>query len=312
MPLHPQAAAHIERVLAGKPKSLSEMSLEQIRQAYRDMGHLAGEPEPVARVEDFKIPGQVINIPLRIYFPQTDRPVPVVLYIHGGGFVKGDLDTHDSICRALANRSESMVVAVDYRLAPEHPHPAALDDCFATQLWLTENAKELGGDGSRFAVAGDSVGGWLAAQVAILARENKNMRLKAQVLVYPNLDLSMSQDSYKRCGSGYLMTSEALVWYISQYLPSEIDPKDSGVSPLFLKDLNDLPPTVIVGAEYDPLVDEGHLYAERLRDADVPVTYHHFSGAIHAFFQFGGIMEQGRKAIDLVGLELKKAFAISV
>jgi acetyl esterase len=310
MPLNPQAAAYLNIGATSKPKPLFEMSLEQVRQAYLDMRHLAGEPELVAEIKNLVVPGPVTEIPLRVYYPQTDKPMPVLLYLHGGGFVKGDLDTHDSVCRALANRSECLVVAVHYRLGPESPYPAALDDCFSALQWLTKNGEELLGDGERFAVAGDSAGGWLATQVAIRAREHKNICLATQVLMYPNLDLSMKQSSYERYGTGYLMTTEALRWHIAQYLPPEVDPRNPKVSPLFLKNLNNLPPTVIIGAEYDPLVDEGKLYAERLKDSGVRVTYHFFPGSIHAFFQFGGIMAQGREAIDLVGMELRDAFGI--
>lgn len=310
MSLHIQTSAYIEKVLANGQTPLTELSLEQIRQAYRGMRHLAGEPEGVARVKDLVIPGPGGNIPLRIYAGRTEDPLAVLMYFHGGGFVKGDLDTHDAVCRALANRAGCLVAAVDYRLSPEHPHPAALEDCYAATLWISENARELGGDGQRLAVAGDSAGGYLAAQVAIRAKNVKGLGLMFQALVYPNLDLSMSQPSYDRFGIGYLMTTEALKWYIERYLPAGTDPRDPIVSPLFLEDLTGLPPALIVGAEYDPLVDEGRSYAERLKESGVLVKYRCYPGAIHAFFQFGGIMDQGREAIELVGAELKTAFGI--
>jgi acetyl esterase len=308
MTLHPQAFAHIEKVLASGQIPLTELSLEQIRQAYLDMRQLAGEPEEVARVEDLAIPGPGGNIPLRIFAGHTGDALAVLMYFHGGGFVKGDLDTHDAVCRALANRAGCLVVAVDYRLGPEHPHPAALEDCYAAASWVSANAREIGGDGHRLAVAGDSAGGYLAAQVAIRAKDAKGPGLMFQVLVYPNLDLSLSQSSYDRFGAGYLMTTEALKWYVERYLPAGTDSKNPTVSPLFLEDLAGLPPALIVGAEYDPLVDEGRTYAERLKKSGVPVKYRCYPGAIHAFFQFGGIMDQGREAIDLVGAELKTAF----
>jgi acetyl esterase len=308
MALHHQASSYIEKVSAIGQTPLAELSLEQIRQAYRDVRHLAGEPEGVARVKDLVIPGPGGNIPLRIYKGGKEDSLGVLMYFHGGGFIKGDLDTHDAVCRALANRAECLVAAVDYRLCPEHPHPAALEDCYAATLWMSENAQAVGGDGQRLAVAGDSAGGYMAAQVAIRAKEAKDLGLMFQVLVYPNLDLSMSQSSYDRFGAGFLMTAESLKWYIERYLPAGTDPKDPTVSPLFQENLAGLPSALIVGAEYDPLVDEGRSFAEHLKKSGVPVKYQCYPGAIHAFFQFGGIMDQGREAIDLVGAELKLAF----
>ncbi|MDQ1375382.1 MAG: acetyl esterase, partial [Actinomycetota bacterium] len=238
--------------------------------------------------------------------PSDRRPLPVLVFFHGGGFVIGDLDTHDQVCRQLANGSHAIVVAVDYRLAPEHPYPAAPDDCFAATTWIHEHATELGGDPTRMAVAGDSAGGNLAAVVAQEARDKGGPPLKAQILIYPATDLSMQHPSITENGEGYLLTKEGMDWFMGHYAP---DVDDVRCSPLAAVDLSGLPPALVITAEFDPLRDEGEAYAAHLREAGVPVVLSRYDGMIHGFFQLGVLLDAGTKAVDEAARALAAALA---
>jgi acetyl esterase len=302
MPLDPQAQTLLDQLAAAGGKGLHGSSPEEARQMFALLGQLHGEVEEVGAVADRTVPGPAGEIPVRVYTPKEgDPPYPVVVFFHGGGFVIGDLDTHDQVCRQLANGSRAMVIAVDYRLAPEHPWPAAPDDCLAATDWVLEHAAELGGDPSRVAVAGDSAGGNLAAVVAQARRE----RLQAQVLIYPATDLSMSHPSIIENGDGYLLTKEGMDWFMGHYAP---DVEDITCSPLANHELAGLPPTLIITAEYDPLRDEGEAYAEHLREAGVPVSLTRYDGMIHGFFQLGVVMDAGTKAVD----EAARALAVAL
>jgi acetyl esterase len=307
MPLDPQAKVLLDQLAAAGGKGLHGSSPEEARQMFALLGSLGGTPEEVGAVSDRTVPGPAGEIPVRVYTPREGTaPHPIVMFFHGGGFVIGDLDTHDQVCRSLANGSRAMVVAVDYRLAPEHPYPAAPDDCWAATTWVAEHGAELGGDPTRMAVAGDSAGGNLAAVVAQQARDSGGPPLKSQVLIYPATDLSMLHPSITENGEGYLLTKEGMEWFMGHYAP---DVDHVRCSPLAAIDLSGLPPALVITAEFDPLRDEGEAYAEHLREAGVPVVLTRYDGMIHGFFQLGFLMDAGTKAVDEAARALGAALA---
>ncbi|MFB9923082.1 alpha/beta hydrolase fold domain-containing protein [Amycolatopsis halotolerans] len=238
--------------------------------------------QPAMRIaEDRVIPGPGGDLRLRIYAPHHEGPLPVVVFAHGGGFVFCDLDSHDEFCRSLADAVEAVVIAVDYRLAPEHPGPAAMEDVYAAVVWAAEHAAEYGGDPARIGVVGDSAGGNLAATVCLAARDRGGPRIAAQVLLYPVIDDDFSTESYQRYGEGYYNTETAMRWYWAQYAPNGTD--SPYLVPTRAESLVDLPPAVVATAELDPLCTAGDDYAERLREAGVSVTAHRFEGLFHGF-----------------------------
>lgn len=308
MPLHPQAEAFLNQVAALGTPPLWTLAPEQARTAFIAFRSLAGPPEPVDRVEDRLIPGSQTEIPVRLYVPAGDRPLPVTLYFHGGGFVIGNLDSHDNVCRILANRTPTLVVSVDYRLAPEHPFPAAPIDAYDALQWVAAHAAELGGDPARIAVAGDSAGGNLATVAALMARNRKGHRPVFQLLVYPVTDATHSQPSYEAYGEGYFLTKEGMQWFLRHYVPAGQDKRHPYLSPLFEKDLSGLPPAHILLAEYDPLRDEGTAYAQRLEAAGVPATVSCYAGMLHGFFSLVGLFDDAGRALDEAATVLRQAF----
>src|SRR5262249_5257951 len=216
--------------------------------------------------------------------PAGDGPLPLLMYFHGGGWVIGDLDTCEGICRSLANGAGCIVVAVDYRLAPEHRYPAAAEDCYAATAWAAEHARELGGDSRRIAVGGDSAGGTLTTVVALMARDRGGPPLGHQLMVYPVTEHSYETASYRDFADGYLLNLELMTYFWNQYLGGASDGLDRYASPLRAPDLRGLPPALVITAEFDPLRDEGEAYAARLREAGVPVTLSRYDGVFHAFF----------------------------
>ncbi len=266
---------------------LSALSVGGARRLLDDL--FTFDPEqlpPVGRVRDLSIPGGDVGteLPVRVYEPDADGPAPVVVYFHGGGWVVGNLDTHDATCRTLAAESGSVVVSVDYRLAPEHPFPAPVEDCYAALEWVAENAAVVGGDPGRLAVAGDSAGGNLAAAVALLARDRDGPSLAHQVLVYPVTDFDLTTDSYEENAEGYFLTREDMAWFWDHYLERPVDRSNPYAAPLQARDLSNLPPATVVTAGFDPLRDEGVAYADRLDEAGTSVSHHHYEGVIHGFF----------------------------
>jgi len=264
-------------------------------------------PESVNKVEQRQIPGTAGKIPVRIYTPQGSGNLPVLVYFHGGGFISGNLDTCDVPLRALTNRAGSIIVSVDYRLAPKHPFPAALDDAYAVTRWVADHAKEIGGDATRIAVGGDSAGGNLAAVVALIAHDRRAPVLVYQVLLYPNTDATMSSASWKELDGPVLTRQQATSSY-AQYLPFGTDLKNPYVSPLWAKDLNNLPPALVITAGLDPLRDEGEAYATRLWKAGVPIEATRYNSMSHGFFQMVGVLEQ-KKLIEQIAAALRTAYA---
>ena len=279
MPLDPDVAAYLDSRRGQPPRSA--LSVEQTRAALRD---LTGPPAAVAHVEDVSVGHLVV----RQYWPARDPSLPLLVYFHGGRFFSGGLDTHDSLCRAIAVESGWRVAAVDYRLAPEHLFPAAVEDAFAAVEWAGRQSALVG-------VAGDSAGANLAAVAARFSH------VHAQVLVYPMIDATCalpSHDEFTHEGFGPGSEDMRRGWDL--YLPDGIDRCDDRVSPLHASELTDFPPALVITAGYDPLRDEGELYAARLRDADVHVVSRRFDGAIHGFFHMSGVLGCGREALRLV------------
>lgn len=275
------------------------------RDFYRAMAVLAGEPEPVHRVEDRTIDGPGGPLPIRLYRP-APGVLPAALFIHGGWFFMGDLDTHDTPLRALANAAGCVVVAVDYRLAPEYPCPAAPDDCTAVADWLTAHAGELGIDPGALAVCGDSAGGALAAVLARRARDTGGPRFRRQVLLYPVIDPGLDTASWQELTDAPIVSRDRAELAWSFYTPDGAAGADA--APSAATDLTGLPPALVITAEFDPLRDEGEAYGEALRQAGVPVTVRRYPGMIHGFFQMAGKIADGATAIREVADVLRESF----
>jgi len=244
------------------------------------------------------------TVPARLYRP-ADGVLPVFIFFHGGGWVVGDLDTHDVVCRQIAREANVCVIAVDYRLAPEHRFPAAADDAWTATTWVAAHAAELGIDPARIAVGGDSAGGGLAAVVALQARDSRTLRLALQVLIYPVMDLRAASDSYSRFAEGYFLTRAGMKWYIAQYAPTPDAMTDWHASPLLAPWVHGVAPALIITSELDPLVDEGAAYARRLEGARVPVGYHVIPGMIHGFLTMGGKIDAANRVVSMIADTLR-------
>lgn len=309
MPLDPQVDALLGQLAEQGMPAPESMTVRQNRELIEQLGELAGPPEEVARVLDTVAPGPDGDIPLRVYVPACDGPHPVLVYYHGGGWVIGDIDTHDVPCRALANRSGAVVVSVGYRLAPEHRFPAAVDDSYAAVVWAAEKAAEFGGDGSRLAVGGDSAGGNLAAVVSQLAKARGGPPIAFQLLVYPATDRHDDSPSMHENALGPLLSRAWMEWFFGHYLTGPDDGLDPRVSPARAEDLSGLPPALVITAGYDPLRDQGADYSRRLRAAGVEAEHVLFEGMMHGFFQMGGVLDVARVAMDRAAAAVRAALA---
>jgi acetyl esterase len=269
--------------------------LPELRQQLRVMVSLMDEPAPsLPRIEDIRIPGPAGEIPARLYSSTVEkRPQPTVAYFHGGGWVQGDLETHHGLCARLARHAGALVVAVDYRLAPEHKFPAAVDDCLAAYRWLRTKGRDLGADTTKVAVAGDSAGGNLSAVVSQLAASSGVPVPTCQVLIYPAVDFSLDTESHRELADGHVIPRDRILWYMEQYLKGEADKADLRASPLRAPSLKGQPPAMIVTAGFDPLRDEGRAYGDRLREAGVDVVHREYTGQIHAFVSLTKAIPQG-------------------
>jgi acetyl esterase len=297
--LHPEARSLLEMMDAqGAPPLDTQDPVEARNARVEPMKLLGGQPDELGRVENLFAPGPAGDIPLRLYANQHGGLRPALVYFHGGGFVFGNLDTHDAVCRALAKESGAVVVAVDYRLAPEHKFPAAVDDSYAATVWIAANAEGLGIDAQRIAVGGDSAGGNLAIVVAMRCRDAGGPTLAAQVLIYPVTDVStFDTESHRELGEGYFLTRAAMEWFTGHYLASADQKRQPEASPLLAPNLSGLPPALVITAEFDPLRDEGEAFAKRLQQAGVPVTVTRYPGMIHGFVSMRGVLSGGRQAI---------------
>jgi acetyl esterase len=308
--LDPDAAAVFRAFQeAGRPP-YETVSPAEARELYLK-GRFVSNPEPpeLASVEPLTIPSPAGSIPARVYTPTRLRKVnglaPGLVFFHGGGWVIGDLDSHDVVCRKLADEGELMVVSVDYRLAPEHKFPAAVDDAIASTKWIAENARQLGIDASRLMVGGDSAGGNLAAVVAIAARDGNGPDIAGQLLIYPAIDFALTHPSHREPETSILLTHSVIRWFRDHYLSGAADVHDWRASPARAKTLIGLPPAYVLTAGADPLRDEGDEYARRLKKAGVAVTHRTFPGQFHGFFTMGKLLQQANVAAGEIGVWLK-------
>jgi len=287
------------RLAAALAPQPAKSSVEDVRRrSRRSAAVLGGPPIPMRKVESVVVSGPGGVLGARLYTPPSGRaPLPLLVYFHGGGWVTGDLDTHDGPCRFLAAHAGALVLSVDYRRAPEHPFPAAVDDALAAMSWAAEHAAELGADRARIGVGGDSAGGNLAAVASRLAGESGAPPPVLQLLLYPVTDVSQKHPSYRLFGEGFLLNEADMDWYRDQYLPDPADVGDPRASPLIAEDLAGLPPTYVATAGFDPLRDEGEAYAEALRAAGVPVALRRHAGLIHGFAVYTRLVPEARGAM---------------
>jgi acetyl esterase len=291
----------------GPPAHL--VPVDQARAAHdRDTEVMSGPGEEVAEVRDIVVPGPGGSIPVRVFRPAGEGPLPLVAYVHGGGWVIGSIDGFDPLCRALANASGALIASIGYRLAPEHPFPAGLDDVRAAVRWLAENARELGGDPERLAIAGDSAGGNLATVTARRLRDEGVPALRFQALVYPVCDSALNTPSYRESSDGFGLSALDMKRYWELYLDGA-DGRRPDASPLQAEDLSGLPPAFVLTVRDDVLRDEGEAYARALEAAGVPVTLRRYDGAIHGFFRWMAKSRLSRQAVAEVGGALRTGLA---
>jgi acetyl esterase len=284
--------------------------LSESRRKRNASGFLGGRGARMEEARDFSIPGPAGAIPARLYLPSRGGHLPIVVYFHGGGWFLGNLDTHDHICRNIAMASGAAVISPDFRLAPEHPFPAAVEDAYAALAWIHEHAVSLGLDESRMAVAGDSSGGNIAAAVTLMTRDAGGPPIACQALLYPVTDVSrMDTASYRNFARGYYLTKRYMEIFRSMYLPDRRIWGDPRVSPLLARSLRRLPPAVMVTAQLDVLRDEGEAYAARLAAAGVPVVHRRFDGTIHGFVGMDRVFPQSKVAIAMIAGELRRVFS---
>lgn len=307
---HPEVQALLEQIEQLPVPPTYGLSVESSR---KRLEALAEEQpvEDVAGREEYSIPGPTESIPIRAYVPPSEGPHPVLLYFHGGGWVQGGLDTHDNVCAALTNRAECLTLSVGYRLAPEHPFPAGLEDAFAAAQWAAEHATRLDADPDRIAVGGDSAGGNLAAATTLLARDHGGPEFVHQLLIYPAVASPAVHvfDSYRDYATGYLLETETMDWFYDRYFDSSVHVRNEYAAPLLVDDLSGLPPATVVTAGFDPLRDEGTEYADRLAGAAVSVEHRHYPEMIHGFVSFPALISRAGEALEDLGADVRDAFA---
>jgi acetyl esterase len=309
--LHPQARALLDLIEKSGLPPTHMLSPADARRYYRERrAYAQPEPPDIGEVRDLKAPGPHGDIPLRLYRPQgsaAQAVLPVLVYYHGGGWVIGDLDTHDTLCRELSNGSGACVIAVDYRMGPEHRFPAAVDDCIAATGWVHDNAAVLKVDAQRIAVGGDSAGGNLAAAVAIAARNAGDLPVRYQLLIYPATDQRRGAPSHTSNGQGYLLTSDSMRYFHDHYLVDDRHDHDWRASPLLCDNLEKLPPALVITAGFDPLRDEGMQYARALTAAGNSAVQICFERQIHGFITMGRVLDDANTAVRLCTAELRCA-----
>jgi acetyl esterase len=312
MALDPQVVELLARAARSPLPAYHQVPPAVARRLYRDTrAALTPDPPPVESAQLLLAPGPAGPVPVRAYRPQgagREAALGALVYFHGGGWVIGDLDTHDVVCRTLANGARCAVFSVEYRKAPEAPFPAAVEDAIAATAWIAASAPALGVDAARIAVGGDSAGGNLAAVVALAAREAGAPRLAFQLLIYPAVDQRMGHASIEKNGEGYLLTRQNMLYFRGHYLPNEADRLDWRASPLLAPSLAGLPPAFVLTAGYDPLVDEGRAYAERLAREGVAAEYRCYEGMVHGFITMGRVLDAANAALAECAAALARAF----
>jgi acetyl esterase len=312
MTLDPDVEQLLDLIKAAGRPALDSLPPPEAREAY-NAGRAVLQPEPaeVASVRDLTVPGPGGPIPVRLYRgigTEAGQKLPCLVYYHGGGWVIGDIDSHDVICRRLANGAQCAVLSVDYRLAPEHKFPAAFDDAVAAMRFAVDQAGQIGVDPNRVAVGGDSAGGNLAAAAALAARD-AGLALTQQVLIYPATDMTMSLDSYKRVTDGFPLVARTMGWFVDHYLRNEADKYDWRASPLCAASLRGTAPAIVVVAAHDPLADDGLAYARRLEQDGVRVVSSYFSGQLHGFVSMGKLLRASDTALETISAVLRNAWA---
>jgi acetyl esterase len=311
MALDPQVEILLALAKQANLPEVWQLTPDQGREQYLTRVNRLKFSEMIFRTEDRRIPGPGSDIPIRIYTPRelkTAEKLPVLMWFHGGGFVIGSLETHDSVCRMLANQADCIVVSVDYRLAPESRFPAAVEDCQAALKWVALHAVEFGGDASCIAVGGDSAGANLATVIAILARDAAHPKLAFQLLIYPCVAPEPETPSHHKFKEGYILSRNSITWFYKQYLRNGKDANDFRFAPLMLDDLSGLPPSLIIVAGYDPLRDEGIEYAKKLIEAGNRVRLSNYEGMVHGFFLMGGAVDAARRAVTESANAMREAF----
>jgi acetyl esterase len=312
MPLDPVLKAFLDQVASmGGPKTW-EMTPAEARESFAALMQLAGPKDiPIGKVTNIAIPAPHGEIAARSYAPvaANSQPLPTLVFFHGGGWVIGNIDTHDGLCRMIANGSGCRVISVEYRLSPESKYPDAVDDAVAALEWVEKNAAQLGVDANLLAVGGDSAGGALAAVVAQIAKAKGGPKLSYQLLLFPVTQIGEETRSLREYAEGYFLERKTLDWFYAQYLPGDADKMDSRISPLRAEDISGLPPAYITLAGFDPLHDEGLAYAEKLRAAGVPVTVADYPDMVHDFIYLQAVLPQASEALNAAAKALKDALS---
>lgn len=310
MPLEPKSQFVLEQINAVGMPPLETLTAEQLRASQSIPRN--EDAEPVGKVENRTIPGPGGELPVRVYYPkELQSSNPGLVYFHGGGWVIGDLDSHDSVCRALTNHANCVTISVDYRLAPEHKFPAAVEDAYTSVQYVHEHAEEFQIDPARIAIGGDSAGANLSAVVTNLAKQDNGPTICYQVLFYPSTAAGVETPTVSSVenGEGYFLTTGLMDWFMNCYLNNKEEKQSPLVTPMFFEDLTGLPPAIVITAEYDPLRDEGEAYAEKLKEAGVDVECIRFDGTIHGFISMSQVIDLGKDALEQAGKGLAEAFS---
>ena len=309
MPLDPQAKALLDAIEKSGTPPIDAHSPAQARILYDQASELVkGELTEVHAINKILIQGHESEIPALLYRPSAESGLPLLVYFHGGGYVIGSLASHDCVCRTICEDAQCLVISVDYRLAPEHKYPAAINDAWAATQWVAANAKFVGGDENRIAIGGDSAGGNLAAVVCLRAKAANAPRLLFQLLIYPGTEMNCTFPSHKEFGKGYRLTNDLIDWFYTHYFSPQDDLSHWKASPLNANDLSDLPPALVLSAGFDPLQDENTAYVEKLTKAGVVVKHSHYETMMHGFITMPGALDKAKIAISECARELVQAF----
>jgi len=309
MPLDPQAKALIDAIEKSGTPPLDTYPPLQARILYDQASELVkGELTEVHAIEKISIPGPELEIPTLLYRPNAESELPILVYFHGGGYVIGSLASHDCVCRAICKEAQCIVISVDYRLAPEHKYPAAIDDAWAATQWVAANAKSVGGDENRIAIGGDSAGGNLAAVVCLRAKTASAPPLLFQLLIYPATEMNCIFPSHEEFGKGYRLTNDLIDWFYTHYFSPQDDLGHWQASPLNADNHCDLPPAFVLSAGFDPLQDENTAYVGKLKKAGVVVKHSHYETMMHGFITMPGVLDKAKAAISECAKELAQAF----